>query len=97
MANSFTGFISTHGDFETVESLTVGITGSNFTGFTAGKVYTMCVQNSAELKVSDAIFPLHNEKLQYKAGTDDLYIKTDYSTTNDIGCILTILEEENNA
>ena len=92
-ANSFTGNISTNGSFVTIESVTVGVTGSNFTGFTSGKIYTMCIENSAYIKISDAIFPIHNEKFQYKAGDDDIYIKTDYSSTNNISCLLTILEE----
>ena len=93
-ANSFTGRINTDNDFVTVESVTVGVTGSNFTGFTAGKVYTMQVQDHCTLKVSDAEFFISVEHpyLQYKAGTDDMYIKTD-----SLGCTLTILEEADNA
>ena len=82
-ANSFTGEINTNNEFETIESQADGFT------FTVGKVYTMQVQNSAYFKVSDAEFYLSNEKFQYKAGTDDLYIKT-----NTLGVILTILEDE---
>lgn len=97
-ANSFTGNISTNGEFQTIESLTVGVTGSNFTGFTAGKTYNLCIQNSAYVKVSDAIFPIHNEKFDYKPNADDdIYIKTDYSSTNNIYCILTILEVTENS
>ena len=61
--------------------------------FTSGKTYTMCIENSAYIKVSDAIFPIHNEKFLYVAGDDDIYIKTDYSDSNNISCVLTILEE----
>lgn len=81
--NSFTGTINTHNEFVTVESVTDGFT------FTVGKIYTMQVQNSAYLKVSDAEFYLDSEKFQYKAGTDDLYIKT-----STLGVTLTILESE---
>lgn len=82
-ANSFTGEINTNNEFKTVESQADGFT------FTVGKVYTMQVQNSAYFKISDAEFYLSNEIFQYKAGTDDLYIKT-----NALGVILTILEDE---
>lgn len=82
-ANSFTGKINTDNQFETVESVAEGFT------FTVGKIYTMQIQNNAYFKVSDAEFYLSNEKFQYKAGTDDLYIKTD---DNDV--VLTILEDD---
>jgi len=82
-ANSFTGEVNTDNQFETVESVATGFT------FTVGKVYTMQIQNSAYFKVSDAEFYLSDEKFQYKAGTDDLYIKTDTR-----GGVLTILEDE---
>lgn len=91
MANSFTGQINTNGEFVTVESVTVGVEGSTFTGFTEGKSYNIQVQNVADLKVGDAIFTLGDrfQFLTYKAGTDDMYIKTDVIPTK-----LTILEEE---
>lgn len=88
-ANSFTGFIDTNSTFVTVASVTVGVSGSNFTGFTTDKTYTIQVQNTAELKVSDAEFTLKNQFMQFKQGADDLYIKT---TT--LPCKLTILEED---
>ena len=88
-ANSFTGTVKTDGDFELIENVT---TGSSFTGFTAGNMYTFQVQHTADIKIADAIFTLHNGFMYWKATDDDIYIKTDYSTTNDIGCILTILE-----
>ena len=91
MANSFTGVINTNGEFVTVESVTVGVEGSNFTGFTIGKFYNIQVQNLADFKVGDAIFTL-GDRYQFliiKARTDTLYIKTDV-----IPAKLTILEEE---
>ena len=84
MVDSYTGTIKTDGEWQSVETL-AGIT------FTAGNTYTMNVINSAEIKVANAIFPISNEKFQYKAGTDDLYIKTQDGYT----CTLTILENEN--
>lgn len=91
MANSFEGDI-TNTEFQTVESLTVGVPGSNFTGFTSGKTYTIQVVNHKDVhvlfKVSDAIFKLNNQDLQYTAGEDDPYINTLGFT-----CKLTILEE----
>ena len=83
MVESYTGTIKTDGEFELVETLT-GIT------FTVGNTYTMNVINSAEIKVANAIFPISNEKFQYKAGNDDLYIRTQDGYT----CTLTILENE---
>lgn len=82
---SFTGRINTNNEFVTVESVATGVT------FTVGNTYTMNVSNSAEVKVANAIFPITNEKFQYKAGADDLYIKTQDGYT----CTLTILENEN--
>lgn len=81
--NSFTGEINTNNEFKTVESQTEGFT------FTTGKIYTMQIQGAAYLKVSNAEFYLDNEKFQYKAGTDDLNIKTDF-----LGVRLIILEDE---
>ena len=78
--NSFTGTIDTQGEFKTVAE----VTGFNFI---EDNTYTMQVQNGAEIKISDAIFYVFNEKFTYKATTNDLYIKA----TN---CILTILENE---
>lgn len=84
MAESYTGTIKTNGEWQSVETVT-GVT------FTVGNTYTMNVINTAEIKVANAIFPISNEKLQYKAGADDLYIKTQDGYT----CTLTILENEN--
>ena len=78
---SFTGTIDTNGQFATVESLT-SIT------FTADTNYSIQVQNIADIKIADAIFTFRNEKFQYKAGTEDMYIKT-YGQV-----VLTILENE---
>ena len=83
MVESYTGTIKTDGEFELVETLT-GVT------FTVGNTYTMNVINTAEIKVANAIFPITNEKFQYKAGANDLYIKTQNGYT----CTLTILENE---
>ena len=85
-AASFTGNIQTNNEFVTVESVA-----DDFT-FTAGKTYTMQIQNTAELKISDAIFTISDEKFTYKAGTDDLYINTPL-----FDCVLTILENEESA
>ena len=82
MAQSFTGVINTNGEWETVSSLT------NIT-FAEGTSYNMQIKNQAELKVADAEFDFCNEKFNYKASSDDLYIKTTYA-----GCTLVILEEE---
>ena len=84
MAESYTGTIKTDGEWQSVETVT-GVT------FTVGNIYTMNVINTAEIKVANAIFPISNEKFQYKAGSDDLYIKTQDGYT----CTLTILENEN--
>lgn len=79
---SFTGEINTNGEFVTVESLTS-------ISFTGGNTYTMQIKNWAELKILDAIFFLSDEKFQYTAGTEDLYIRT-----KGFNCELTILENE---
>ena len=92
MVNSFTGNISTNGNWETIESLTVGVPGSNFTGFNKGLKYNMCIQNTAEIRIGDAIFPCQNIKFDYTPGDDDIYIKTNNSIFNNTYCILTILE-----
>ena len=83
MAESYTGTIKTDGEWVEVETAT-GVT------FTVGSTYSMNVINTAEIKVANAIFPVTNEKFQYKAGVDDLYIKTQDGYT----CTLTILENE---
>lgn len=80
MANSYTGEINTNGIFEKVADVT------DFT-FTEDAIYTMQVQNSCYLKIGNAEFYVSNEKFQYTATADDLYIKT-----NTLGCVLTILE-----
>lgn len=93
MANSFTGVVFSGDQFVTVESLTVGVEGSDFTGFTAGKTYAIQVKDYAEFKVSDAIFELSDRRILYFTyGSDDLYIKA--NTLDYKGCRLTILEQE---
>lgn len=82
MAQSDTQQIETNSTYVTVESVT------NVT-FTEGNIYTMQVLNNAYLKIGDAEFQLHNQFMQYKAGSDDLYIKTEGTP-----CTLVILEEE---
>lgn len=77
--NSYTGSINTNGEFVKVSEAT------DFT-FTSGTKYVMQVQNGAYVKIADAIFWVSNEKFQYTATDDDLYIKTEGS------CTLTILE-----
>ena len=89
-ANSFNGTVKTNGDFVTVESVTVGVSGSSFTGFTSEKVYNCYIGNKAYLKIGDYVVPVFNEKFDYKAGSDDIYIKTNYNTE----CALSILENE---
>ena len=83
VANSWTGEINTSGEYIAVTSLT-----DNFV-FTESKSYTMQVQNSCYLKIANAEFYISNEKFQYKATSDTLYIKTP-----SFGCVLTILEDE---
>lgn len=80
--NSYTGSVNTNGEYKTVAEVT------GFSFITDNK-YTMQVQNGAYIKIADAEFHVANEKFSYKATSDDLYIKT-----NDLGCILTILENE---
>lgn len=77
--NSCTETINTNGEFVTVAEA------ADFT-FTQDKTYSMQIQNTAELKIADAIFTIRDEKFSYKATSDDLYIKCS------IPCILTILE-----
>ena len=83
MANSFTGEIKTNGEFVKVSEAADFI-------FTEGVTYTMQAHRGAYIKISDAVFHVEtSEKFQFKAGSDDLYIKTHNS-----GCTLTILENE---
>ena len=79
---SATTIVETNGTYEDVETLT-GIT------FASGTTYTMQVINTGYLKVGDAEFELRNQILQYKAGSETLYIMTKY-----LPCTLVILEEE---
>lgn len=81
----------------TIQSATVTVNNNTFetvdsvasVSLTAGTTYTMQIQNIAEVKIADAIFTVENEKFLYKAGTEDLYIKTP-----GLPCVLTILENE---
>jgi hypothetical protein len=82
MANATTKKINTNNQFKTVAEV------ADFT-FTQGNTYTMQVQNSADIKIDNAIFTISNEKFTYKATSDTLYIKTNF-----LGCTLTILEVE---
>lgn len=82
MAESFTGTVNTNNEFVTVENAT-GVT------FTSGNTYTIQIKDFCTLKLYDAEFDLDHEKLQYKAGGEDLYIKT-----SSLGCGIAILEEE---
>lgn len=80
---SFTGLINTKDEFVTVESLT------NLT-FTVGKTYLIQTNAITYVKVADAIIEVYDQKpYQFIAGTDDLYIKTDFC-----GCKLTVYENE---
>ena len=79
---SATVVVNTQGTFETVESLT-SIT------FASGKVYTIQIINAASLKLGDAIFELKNQIIQYKPGTDTLYIKSGF-----VPCTIAIYEDE---
>ena len=80
---SFTGTINTNGEFAEVSELT-DVT------FSSGTTYNMQIQNVAYLKVGDAVFCFNNEKFDYKASSDTLYIKTATGSA----CELTILEVE---
>ena len=91
MVNSFTGTILTDNQFVTVESVTVGVEGSSFTRFTAGKCYTFQIRNFAQIKYGDAIFDFENVGFQWKATDDSLYIRT---FNEEGGCKLVILEGE---
>ena len=81
--------VDTEGQFVTVESVTVGVEGSNFTGFTAGEKYNISILNTADLKVADFEFPCEDIRIPflYEATTDDLYIRTQYGP-----CTISILE-----
>jgi len=83
MAQSFNGTIKTNGEWVLVETLT------DLT-FTAGNIYNMWIGNQAYLKTGDYVTPCFNENFDYKGGTDNLYIKTNY----DLECQLSILENE---
>lgn len=83
-AQSFTGTINTDGEFESVATLTE-------LTLTSGKKFNMQVQGVASLKVGDAVFVFKDEKFDYKASSEDLYIKTSKYRS----CTLTILEVEN--
>lgn len=66
---SYTGIINTQGEFQNVSTLT-GVT------FTEGKTYTIQIQNLAWVKISDAIFEVGNKPFTYKAGGEELQVKT---------------------
>ena len=84
MIQSFTGSIQTNGEFKSVETLT-GIT------FSSDNTYIMQIQNTAYLKIANAIFNISNEQpFLFNPGSEDLKIKTCSGN-----CILTILENEN--
>ncbi len=88
MANSFTGSINTNGEWVTIESATVGVEGSEFTGFTSGKTYTMQMLGLGYLKISNAEFPIKtDDPFTFTMSEDDPYIKTNYTPV-----MLTILE-----
>lgn len=81
MATSFTGEISTQGNFVDLETAS-GVT------FTTGNSYTIQIQNTGYLKLNDAIFTIYTDTpFTYNAGTDTLYIKTEGNS-----CLVTILE-----
>ena len=54
MANSFTGSINTDSEWVTIDSVTVGVEGSTFTGFTAGSTYSIQIIGLGYLKISNA-------------------------------------------
>ena len=78
-ANSCTKTINTKGEYVSVATAT-GLT------LTSGKTYNMQIQNPAYLKVANAEFRFDNDKFDYTATDDTLYIKTD------LPAVLTILE-----
>jgi len=78
---SYTGTINTHDEWLSIKEVT------GFT-FLEGKTYKIQIQNSACLKIGKAVFNYNNEKFDYKAIGNNLFIKTGY-----LPCILTILED----
>ena len=72
--------VDTNGAFEKVSTL-ASIT------FASGNSYTLQIQNTASLKIEDAIFTVRDRIFNYKATSDDLYIKNEGTA-----CILTILD-----
>ena len=87
-ANSITTEINTNGEWELITDVA---TGDNFSGFTEGKTYSISIENSAEIKIADAIFPFRNEKFSFTMGDDAPYIRTNYFDNN-CSCTLAILE-----
>lgn len=83
---SYTGLINTKNEYAEVETLT-GVT------FTVGNTYTLQTNALTHVKVLDAEIEVFDQKpYQFCAGSNDLYIKTDFC-----GCKLTILENEQGA
>ena len=81
--NSYNGVITTNGEWATITSLT------SFT-FTQGTIYTIQAVLPIYIKIGDAIYSVPDGKtFQYKAGSDDIYIKVNYGSTP-----LSILEGE---
>ena len=72
--------VDTDGAFEKVSTL-ASVT------FTDGDSYTIQVQNTASLKIGDAIFTVRDKIFNYKASSEELYIKNEGTP-----CILTILD-----
>lgn len=66
---SYTGVVNTNGEFVSLAT-TTGFS------FSEGNTYSMQIQNTAYLKVGNAVFCFRDEKFQYKASSDDLKIKT---------------------
>lgn len=66
---SFTGTINTNGEFEELATL------ANVT-FSNDITYTINIGGVAQIKVSDAIFPVNNERFYYtpSSGSSSLYI-----------------------
>lgn len=78
-SQSYTGPVDTNGEFESVEEIT-GIT------FTVGENYSIQMQNTAYLKIADAVFTIYtDDPFNFVAGSDTPYIKTNYGK-----CILTV-------
>lgn len=84
MAQSFTQEIKTNNEYVTVESQIEGLS------FTEGTLYNMQIIRDAYLKIGNAEFYINNEKFDYTASSEDLYIRTSKD-----GCVLTILEAGN--